>query len=261
VRYYHKMKLQKVYPLRVEWQPAPRSAGQQTPPTVVVQPVIPGALVAPARLTLDAAPDTEAVFYVTPLARGRMPEARVEATPPKGETVEIDLPMKSVTQRLTKWLLLLTFLVPALMLYFLKYEKLEGKVSVTKPAQAQKPQGEGGQAPQTVTIWVPGNPGEVLRDLLKDNLPNIPYVTEPVAEGLGKGYDFLVNMEKGHSYLPFYVGLALLVMTATSWFAHLGARGRRRSKPFPVAPPAPARPAPAPVESEEAPEEEPVEES
>src|SRR5712692_8180564 len=73
VRYYYRMKPQRVYPLSVEvprgsdGRPLPAGSGE----AVVVRPVIPGAVVVPAEQRLDVArPGSQVTFSVTPLAKG-----------------------------------------------------------------------------------------------------------------------------------------------------------------------------------------------
>src|SRR5262249_29862954 len=103
VRYYNRMKLQRVYPLVVE---LPRGRGTAPPAGVgvTVRPIIPGAHVTPLEQKLDVAqPGAQATFSVTPLACGRLSNARVEVHQPGRAPQQIPLRMKSVTQRLT-WL-------------------------------------------------------------------------------------------------------------------------------------------------------------
>jgi hypothetical protein len=117
VRYYYRMKPQRVYPLVVEVSRGTAAAGPVLEP-VVVRPVIPGAHVAPAEQPLDVRrPGAPATFYVTPLARGRLPAPRVEVLQHGRRAGEVGLRMKGVTQRATWFLLLLTLVVPALLFY------------------------------------------------------------------------------------------------------------------------------------------------
>ena len=117
VRYYYRMKPQRVYPLVVE---VPRGAAPPGPvlEPVVVRPLIPGAHVVPAEQSLDVhRPGGQVTFYVTPLVRGRVPAPRVEVLQHGRPAGEIGLRMKAVTQRATWFLLLLTLLVPCLVFY------------------------------------------------------------------------------------------------------------------------------------------------
>lgn len=140
VRYYYRMKPQRVYPLTVE---VPRgSLGRLLPggsgEAVTVRPLIPGAVVVPAEQRLDVArPGSQATFAVTPLAKGRLANARVDVIQHGRVTQQIGLGMKGVTQRLTWWLLALTIVVPSLLLYYgsPRYHPLSGNVphKVTAP--------------------------------------------------------------------------------------------------------------------------------
>jgi hypothetical protein len=137
VRYYDRMKVQRVYPLTVEVTAGPNRPGVGLAlDPVVVRPVIPGAQVVPAEQRLDVSrPGERAAFHVTPLARGRYPNPRVEILQ-HGRTVQaIALRMKGVTQRLTWLLLALTLLLPALVFHYTRTAKLRGRV----PYQARRP--------------------------------------------------------------------------------------------------------------------------
>jgi hypothetical protein len=253
VHYYHKMKWQRVHTMRVAWEAKKGPHSDDAFPAVVIRPSIPGAIVTPPEQTLGAAPSSEVTFYVTSLALGKIPAARVEVLAAGTTAEDISLPMKTVRQRLTRVLLALTILVPAFLLWVLKFEPLEGTIPHKVPTfqanmpppgndQPRPPLPPAGSAPQSRTIKEPGTPGEVLAYQLDQEqlVPKIPYVTEPVLEGLKVSYDFLWILS-ANDPLAFYVGLGLLVLTGVSWFAHLSARGRRRSRPIRLAPQEAAR--------------------
>jgi hypothetical protein len=185
----------------------------------VVRPVIPGTLVTPAEQTLTAtASPARVMFYVTPLVKGRIREARVEVGPPHGTSAEVTLPMRVVTQRLTKWLLLLTVVLPCVLFYYTAYQPLKGTIPHKSP---------------TGTVWVAGNPGDVLEYRIKNVLRDFPEaVRDNVAYGLGKAYEWLWNLTTEGMPLSLYLAVALLVLTGASWLARRPARGRRRSKPL-----------------------------
>jgi hypothetical protein len=248
------MKWRRVHTLRVTWDAKKGSRADAAFAPVVIRPTIPGAIVTPQEQILDASPSSEATFYVTSLALGKIPAARVEVIAAGSKADDISLPMKTVRQRLTKVLLALTILVPAFLLWILKFEPLEGTVPQRVPAyQADVPRAgndqarprnppAGAGAPGFRVIDHPGTPGEVLAYLIEKEhlLPEIPYVTGPVVEGLKVSYDFLWHLSATDP-LEFYVGLGLLVLTGTSWVAHLSARSRRRSRPIRLAPQEAAR--------------------
>jgi hypothetical protein len=155
VRYYCSMKPQRIYPLTVE---VPRSARDKlldspTGVTVVVRPLIPGALVTPAEQALDVSrPGAAVMFHVTPVARGRLAGARVEVLCDGRPAQELRLRMKSGTQCLTWVLLLLTLAVPPLILHYTRYAPLKGHVPDRRRLLDSEKK-EGGQPDK------PGDPG------------------------------------------------------------------------------------------------------
>src|SRR5205085_1345221 len=107
VRYYRRMRPNRVYPVVVSWQ----SSGRAAEP-VVVRLVMAGAQVVPAEQPLAGAEaDGRATFYVTPLAKGQLRGERLEVLQDGKKVQEIKLPCKVTTQRLTWFFLLLTVLV------------------------------------------------------------------------------------------------------------------------------------------------------
>lgn len=106
VRYYRRMKPQRIYAFVVEVKNAPAA--------FVARPVLPGAIVTPTEGTLDAGRVT---FHVTPLARGRLAGARVEFWHGGRVVQSVALPARVVTQRLTWLLAFLALFVPAFLLY------------------------------------------------------------------------------------------------------------------------------------------------
>src|SRR5262245_62103131 len=78
------MKPRRIYPLTVE-MPTPRKDAETSGvgTVIVVRPVIAGAQVVPAEQRLDTSePGNQVTFYITPLARGRLPQARVAVYAP-----------------------------------------------------------------------------------------------------------------------------------------------------------------------------------
>src|SRR5207245_3768708 len=112
IRFYRRMKLNRVYPLSVQVPAAAWGRASLASVPVRIRPLIPGAHVVPAEAELDLArPNAAVSFYVTPLAKGRLAGARVEVHQQGLLAQEVSLPMKSVTQRLTWVLLALTIIV------------------------------------------------------------------------------------------------------------------------------------------------------
>jgi hypothetical protein len=103
-RFFTLMKPHRVYSLVVD---VPRGRDDGGGSVVVVRPVIAGALVVPPEQRLDTStPGNQATFHVTPLARGKLPNARVEVHVAGQPPQDVFLPMKAKTQRLA-WALLI----------------------------------------------------------------------------------------------------------------------------------------------------------
>jgi hypothetical protein len=114
VRYFGRMRIQRVYPLAVEMAQADgRKEGEAGSLPTVLRPIIPGALVVPAEEQMDAsAQGNRVVFHVTPLARRRLTDARIEVRQTGRPVQEIALDMRVTSQRLAWLLLALAVLIP-----------------------------------------------------------------------------------------------------------------------------------------------------
>ena len=159
-RYYKRMKPQRVYPLVVKLQ-----TDAKLPPgaPVFVNPVIPGTLVTPSELTLDSAAST-ATFYVTPLAKGKLPSARLDIFHQGRLVQEMPLAMRSTTQRVTWVLALLTILIPAFLLHWTVYSPLKGGGYRTRLVPIDAPGKNAGQ-PKLQPEAIPQKPREVSKDI------------------------------------------------------------------------------------------------
>ncbi len=127
--------------------------------TVTVQPVIPGAQVTPAAAEVPVGAGSEYRFWVTPLAHGKLKEARVEFRS-KGKLVEsTDLTMKAKRRRFgwPFWLLLASSIAVPLLIAHLKEHPNKYVFRHTSQVDIRPPQpGEpGGPAPFPVP---PGGP-------------------------------------------------------------------------------------------------------
>jgi hypothetical protein len=199
VRYYKAMKPNRVYPLVVELPRAAAKpvAGANAP--LVVKPIVGGAVVTPTEQAVELNPSGgEVTFHVTPVAKGTLPDARVEISQQGRPVDAIPLKMKARTQCMTWVLLLLTILLPSILAYYTYAQPLTGDVPrLTLPEgpqlAKQQPAGAGGgpDAPapappgpaaapdgnsRLVVRMRNGQPGEVLQyklsDLLHKNLPS-----------------------------------------------------------------------------------------
>lgn len=112
-RYHTTMKPQRVYKLLVQ-VPGRRGQDEDDVPgsLVVVRPVVPGALVQPTEQRFEIAPGNEIFFNVTPLARGRLGQARLEFFAPGQAPERIPLSMTARTQKWALVFLLFAFLFP-----------------------------------------------------------------------------------------------------------------------------------------------------
>jgi hypothetical protein len=130
VRFYRRMRLKGVYPAVVWARTLEGKPGGHRP--VALRAVVPGALVTPAEQSLNLGdPRAAATFYVTPLARGRLPDARIEIHHQGSVLQTIRLPMRATTQRLTWVLAFLTLGLPAFFLYTTVYHRMKGMVPQT----------------------------------------------------------------------------------------------------------------------------------
>lgn len=141
---------------------------------VVVRPVIPGALVSPTEQRLELVPRRQVAFFVTPLAKGELPRARVDVFAPGQPPATIPLGIAVKTQRLALFLVFLAFALP----YFL-YQASKGSFTedLTKDQSG-----------------VPDLAGVVNRGLSQD-LPPIPIFNRPLAS-LPKGLNE-ISIAKG----------------------------------------------------------------
>ncbi len=131
VRFYCSMKARRVYPLTVEVPRggAGRAAEGPGGADILVRPLVPGALVVPAQLPLDLGrPGAKATFHVTPLACGKLPEARVQIVYDGHPVQDLPVRMKAGTQGLTWLLLLAAVVLPPLLLHYTRYAPLRGNV-------------------------------------------------------------------------------------------------------------------------------------
>jgi hypothetical protein len=141
VRFYRRMKLQRVYATVVEARLVGGGQTNGAGAPVLLRPIIPGAHVVPVEQTLDTAQTgARATFYVTPLAKGKLAGARLEVRRQDVLVQEIRLPMRATTQRMTWLLALLTVLLPFVLLNLTRYHKLQGIVRrPVLPAAAPAP--------------------------------------------------------------------------------------------------------------------------
>jgi hypothetical protein len=177
---------------------------------VVVRPVIAGALVTPAEQRFEAAPGNQITFHVTPLARGKLPRARLEVYAPGQPPETIPLGMKAKTQRLALFLLILAWLVPTCMIQLTKGD------------------------------WKPGARGlhGHFAEPMKRDLPPVPVFNEPVswvgdekftvadttADFLSMGWNELDTAMDKWRWLPNAVGAGFIFLAFVAFVFNKPAR-------------------------------------
>jgi hypothetical protein len=188
VVYPRRMNPQRVYALTVTATRAVKGSAEP----VVLRPVIPGALVTPAEQKLDVArPGDKVTFAVTPLARGRLPGPRIEVLQDGKPPQNIPLSMKGSTQRLTRLLLLLAILVPALLWYLRAYpvqvpksqDKAPVPIDIRRGGEEKKPDAEPKKDGEPKKEDEPKKDGEGKKDGEAEKKPDGGAGGEPKKEG------------------------------------------------------------------------------
>jgi hypothetical protein len=247
IRYYGVMRPQRVYSLVVEVDD-PLQADGGKGGVVVVRPVIAGAQVVPAEQRLDVSTrGNQITFHVTPLARGKLPEARLDVFSPGQPVQEAALPLKVKSGRLALILLVLAFVMPFLLKAITVGDwRMQGKVLQI--------------ASEKGNVYRDGTPDEVLgyevqKTLSKDVLGEIWLVNSPVSEGstftlnksLGDGmrllYFWTIEAVKDFS-LRLIVFVLFLALALVAW---MFSRSRRTYRRYRLSAPVGAEPAGEPA--------------
>jgi protein tyrosine phosphatase (PTP) superfamily phosphohydrolase (DUF442 family) len=194
VRFYRRMRVQRVYRVTVEIKPADSKAasGSAYADVIIARPVIPGAVVQPIEQEIGAkASNNKISFSVTPLAKGRLKDARVQLLY-KGRLLdEIKTSMRGTSQRKTWVLFFCTLVSLAFFLNLLPSLPNLSEFRVYGAIRDRLPDYDS---------YLP----EGVRDYLKK---------ETIAQGLQDGYDRLYN----EPHLLFYITAAFLVLTVLFW--------------------------------------------
>ena len=221
VRYYRQLKPQRVHTAEVYWQKSDKPARGE----VTVRLLAAGAQVVPAEQTLDSSkPDVQAVFYVTPLAKGWLRNEKLEVLAHGRKIQEIPLASKVVSQRFTWFLLLCTLLVPWFITEFIKHSPMGQATRLADGRLVHR------YAEKEVAAYI------------KDNVPSLPKswkggaVDEDLTEArswVAKRYQQFVQVA-GIEPIAFYAACILLLFTVVSAFLHMPKRRRATGKPIPV---------------------------
>lgn len=226
VRYYRRMRPNRVYPFVVSWKGGARSA---TPVTVRI--IMAGAQVVPAEQILDPNED-RATFHVTPIAKGWMRGERLEVLQDGRKVQEIRLPCRVRSQRATWLLLLLTFLVAYYITPMFIYpmpEKMprSGDPFEELPAQNYQPR-------DAMRVRLTRNLPPVL-PVVRKYLPDVAKELDEVPDQVGASYAYLYYTEQNDN-IPIGEGLLalMILLTLFSWYTHLERRQRRVGKALPI---------------------------
>jgi hypothetical protein len=218
----------KLYPLVVKLQEegaarsgsssaAPAAAG----PTVQVQPVVPGALVTPATAEIATTPGSSARFWVLPLCRGKLNDARVDFHA-QGRPVQSEpLKMKVVRRRLMWVLLFLAIALPCLIAYVrATWYRTQDHLNAIGAARAWL-DARGREVQEKQDTDQPGS----FMDLVAQGLTN-----EHVKPHLITVYEQAAEMFFTIGNLELVVAAPLLLLAFLAWLYSGPAPGRRRGK-------------------------------
>jgi hypothetical protein len=118
VRYYKRMRRGHTYPVQVSWTNSERGVAAKP---VKLRLEVAGAIVVPAEQTLRPVDPEDAItFFVTPLGRGKLRHHVLEVHYDNAKIFELPLRARVSSQRLTIFLLVMTFLAPWLLTNYCK---------------------------------------------------------------------------------------------------------------------------------------------
>jgi hypothetical protein len=237
------MKPQRLYPLVVRLR-RNKKEGEGAVGALHLRPVIPGAIVTPADYTLDLDhPETSPPFYVTPLAKGSLRNARLEVFQQGRLVGTIALPMKAVRQTLTWFLVFLTIAIPCTTYWLARhtnYTRTGAKVETNPTKEEEEPnpadkgltkksdQGEDGQSEKTPSEFpnLTNIEGGVYRAVMRV-LSDVP-ISQTLSGAAQDAYD---AVHYGPDYnLSFYLAALLLGLTCMSWAMHTTWGCRRKAR-------------------------------
>jgi hypothetical protein len=211
VRYYGRMKKQRVYNVLVTWDSEFAYRGPEQ--SVVVRLIAGGAQVVPAEVRLDPNNSRDqAFFHVTPLAKGWLRGQKMEVVVNGKKVQEIQLQSRVVSQRWTWLFFFLVFLAPW---FVLEYVKTDTALSEN---EAQK------LAVDSIAANVPDTPGFLADGAVHTGLLDF-------REFLGRLYGKIHRLA-WEQPLTFYVGLGFFVLMLLSAFVHRDKRRTRVGKPL-----------------------------
>lgn len=229
VQYYRRVRTQRTHKVVVTWMKSERRGPEKA---VTVRLLGAGAQILPHEARLDAAdPEAQAVFFVTPLARGWLGDHRLEVLLGQRKVDEISLPAKAVTQRSTWVLLLLALFLPWLLTTYVKDSPLLETAGYDADG----------------ILVVRKNPLPLARTtelFLNENLPDLPDAVRQSVPALAQGYattkrEASLLYEYLHescrdAHLAFHVGAFFFVLALLSAWTHRAKRKIRTTDPIPL---------------------------
>lgn len=235
VRYPRRMKAQKTYSVQVSWRSREKPKLPAGTGPLTVRLVMAGAQVIPSEQSLDAAkPASKTVFYVTPLVRrGWLKGERLEVLYEGEKLQEVALPAKVTTQRKAWLFLLLAFVVPWLLVNYIKLE----------PGEYDAVARNGGpwhHIRTDVEESVPWLKDAEVQDALTQGVKAVGLDTDSFGKAYDWGHHLLTRDElfmstgKTPAYLPFWTAVGFLLLALLSWFFHREKWQRKISKPIPM---------------------------
>jgi hypothetical protein len=214
IRYCRRMKVQGVYRMLVELRAVePKGASAAgAGDSLIARPLISGAQVQPAEQELGPKASNNRIYFaITPLAKGRLKDARLQLLHQGRVLEEIKTPMTGTSKR-TTWLLFLATLVSLAFLVGLLPalpDLSNGKI-VDNLAEVQ----------QKVPDYDEHLPPEQIET----------FGRLAIALKVQEGYDYLLETP----HLNFWIFAGLLLLTLLSWFCNRGVlfRKTRKGKPM-----------------------------
>jgi hypothetical protein len=238
VRYYKRMKKQKVYTAQVSWRSAPTKGKGGEPYTVRL--IMPGAQVVPVERVMDPGkPKDRAVFYVTPIAaKGQLRGERLEVLQQGQKVQEIAVPAKISSLRWFWIFLVLAFFLPW---YLINY--VQDPTGKEVGLNTQRWEQVEISIDEKVNKHLPGDIEKATATTGKkiDELVMVDDGTDVLRNSIIVLYDFFNqdNVMIGGSYyranFPFWLGVFFFVLALLAWF--LGREKVRKAvgKPVPIA--------------------------
>lgn len=229
IMYYRRMKLQRVYPVVVQWgKGAAPAAGQK----IKLRLLMAGAQIVPAEQTLDAGKlDQAATFFVTPLARGWLRAQRLQIIHEGRKAQDVAMVSKAVTHRLTWCLLLLAVIAPFLMHNWIKNSSfLETSTFDVRGIKAIKANRSEDDVRRAVHFAIADNVPE-MPEVIDEYLPSLNENLKDARRWVAHEYGHLVFVSADQP-IAFYTALCFLGLALFSAVTHRDLRRRVISQPI-----------------------------